>query len=63
VVHMVSDYVSIEQFQHEFVSSFTLGGILNCVYIIKVEVIYGPLFVFQNYGSVGDDKIKMGKIL
>ncbi len=59
VVHTASDYVSIEQFQNEFVSSFTLGNILNCVYIIKVEAIYGPLFVFQNYGSVGDEKNKL----
>jgi hypothetical protein len=24
-----------------------------------VEAIYGPLFVFQNYGSVGDEKNKL----
>jgi hypothetical protein len=59
VVHTASDYVSIEQFQQEFVTSFTLGDISNCVYIIKVEAIYGPLFVFQNYGSVGDEKNKL----
>ncbi len=46
VVHTASDYVSIEPFQHEFVSSFTLGDISNSVCIIKVESIYGPLFVF-----------------
>jgi hypothetical protein len=46
VVHTASDYVSIEQFQQEFVTSFILGDISNCVYIIKVEAIYGPLFVF-----------------
>ena len=72
VVHTASDYVSIEWFQQEFVTSFTLGDISNCVYIIKVEAIYGLLFVFQNYGSAGDDqnklfcalpKIRMGKIL
>ena len=39
VVHTTSDYVSIERFQDEFVSSFTLGDISNCVYIIKVEAI------------------------
>jgi hypothetical protein len=59
VVHTASGYVSIEQFQNEFISSFTLGDISNCVYIIKVEAIYGPLFVFQNYGSVGDEKNKL----
>ncbi len=31
VVQMASDYVSIERFQNEFVSSFTLGDISNCV--------------------------------
>ncbi len=59
VVHMASDYVSIEGFQQEFVTSFTLGNISNCVYIIKVEAFYGSLFVFQNYGSVGDEKNKL----
>ena len=59
VVHTASDYVSIERFQNEFVSSFTLGDISNCVCIVKVEAIYGPLFVFQNYGSVGDEKNKL----
>ncbi len=56
---MASDYVSVIRFQNEFVSSFTLGDISNCVYINKVEAIYEPLFVFQNYGSVGDDKNKL----
>ncbi len=59
VIHTASDYVSIEHFRHEFVSSFSLGDISNYVYIIKVEAIYGPLFVFQNYGSVGDDRSKL----
>jgi hypothetical protein len=27
--------------------------------MVKVEAIYGPLFVFQNYGYVGDDKNKL----
>ena len=43
VVHTAYDYVSIEWFQNEFVSSFTLGDISNCVYIIKVEAIHAPL--------------------
>ncbi len=59
VEHTASDYVSIHLFQHEFVSSFTLGDISNCVYIFKVKAICGPLFVFQNYGSVGDEKNKL----
>jgi hypothetical protein len=27
---------------------------MNCVYIVKVEAIHGPLFVFKNYGSSGE---------
>jgi hypothetical protein len=50
VVHTASDYVSSEH-----VSSFILGDVMNCVYIVKVEAIHGPLFVFKNYGSSGDN--------
>jgi hypothetical protein len=53
VVHTASDYVSSEQMEKEFVSSFILGDVMNCVYIVKVEAIHGPLFVFKNYGSSG----------
>jgi hypothetical protein len=59
VVHTASDYVSIERIQQEFVTPFTLGDISNCVYIIKVEAITGPLLVFRNYSSVGDEKNKL----
>jgi hypothetical protein len=51
VVHTASDYVSSEQLETEFESSFILGDVMNCVYIVKVEAIPGPLFVFKNYGS------------
>jgi hypothetical protein len=59
VVHTASDYVSSEQLEKEFVSSFILGDVMNCVYIVKVEAIHGPLFVFKNYGSSGDNAIKL----
>ena len=59
VIHTASDYLSMECFQEEFVSSFTLGDISQCLYVVKVEAIYGPLLNFQNYGSVGDDKGKL----
>jgi hypothetical protein len=52
VVHTASDYVSIKQFAKEFVSMFSLGNIMSCEYIVKAEVIHGPLFVFKNYGSL-----------
>jgi hypothetical protein len=59
VVHTASDYVSSEQLEKEFVSSFILGDVMNCVYIVKVEAIHGPLFVFKNYGSSGDNATKL----
>ncbi len=39
VVHTASDYVSSEQMEKEFVSSFILGHVMNCVYIVKAEAI------------------------
>ncbi len=46
MVHTASDYVSSEQLDKEFVSSFILGDVMNCVWIAKVEAIHGPLLVF-----------------
>jgi hypothetical protein len=58
VAHTASDYVSSDQLEKEFLSSFFLGDVMNCVYIVKVEAIHGPLFVFKNYGSSGDNATK-----
>ncbi len=59
VVHTASDYVSSEQLEKEFVSLFILVYVMNCMYIVKVEAIHGPLFVFKNYGSSGDNATKL----
>ncbi len=59
VIHTVSDYVSSEQLEKEFVSLFILGDVMNCVYIVKVEAIHGPLFVFKNYGASGEKAKKL----
>ncbi len=59
VVHTASDYVSSEQLGKEFVSLVILGDVMNCVYIVKVDAIHGPLFVFKNYGSSGDNATKL----
>jgi hypothetical protein len=59
VVHSAADYVSGEQMEKEFVSSFILGDVMNCVYIVKVEAIHGPLIVFKNYGSSGKNANKL----
>jgi hypothetical protein len=42
-----------------FYTSFILGDVMNCVYIVKVEAIHGPLFVFKNYGSSGENANKL----
>jgi hypothetical protein len=59
VVHTASDYVSSEQLEMEFVPSFILGDVMNCVYIVKDEAIHGPMFVFKNYGSSGENATKI----
>ncbi len=59
VVHTASDYVSSDQLEKECVSSFIHGDAMNCVYIVKVEAIHGPLFVFESYGSSGDNVTKL----
>ena len=56
VVHTSSDYMSLEKLQDEFISSFSLGNITDCVYIVNVDAIQCPLFVFKNYGSTGEDR-------
>ncbi len=59
VVHPASNYVSIGQLQNNFIASFTLGNIETCLYIVDVDAIRGPLFVFQNYGSDTNDKKRL----
>ncbi len=57
VVHTSSGYMSLEKLQYEFITSFSLGNITDCVYIvINVDAIQCPLFVFKNYGSAGEDR-------
>jgi hypothetical protein len=55
VVHTASDYILLEQLQYDFITSFSLGNITDCVYIVNIDAIQGPLFVFKNYGSIGTD--------
>jgi hypothetical protein len=58
VVHTAEDYVSSEQLEKEFVSLFILGDVMSCVYIVNVEAIHGPLFVFKNDVSSEDNATK-----
>jgi hypothetical protein len=55
VVHTASDYISLEQLQYDFITSFSLENITDCVYIVSVDAIQIPLFVFKNYGSARED--------
>ena len=59
VVHTASDYIPYEQLQHEFVSTFVLGDVMTCLYVVKIDSIRCPLNVFQNYGADGDDVNKL----
>jgi hypothetical protein len=55
VVHSASDYLPFENLQNEFVSSFVLGDVMTCLYIVKIESILCPLNVFKDYGAHGVD--------
>ena len=59
MVHTASNYVSSEQLEKKFVSSFMIGDVMNCVCIVKVEAIHGPLFVFEDYGFSGENATKL----
>lgn len=56
VIHTASDYVSLNDLDTNFVMSFKLGDVSKCLYIVKIEAIHGPLFVFDNVGSDEEDK-------
>jgi hypothetical protein len=53
VVHNAKKYLSYDEFQNDFFCQFFLCDVTCCMYIIKVEDIAGPLFLFNNYGSAG----------
>ena len=59
VIHSSSTYLSLDDVQRNFVCKFVLGDVNNCMYIIQVDDIVCPLFVFKNYGGEG----KMAKDL
>ncbi len=59
VVQTASDYVSIEPLEKELCHRLSLeASFMNCVYIVKVKANHGPLFVFKNYGSSGENATK-----
>ena len=52
-VHTATSYVSWEEIARSFVMQFTLGHPKDCVYVVPVENITDPLFVFDDYGNAG----------
>jgi hypothetical protein len=53
IIHAASSYLSWDRLMDEFVVPFHLGDVKPCLYIVKIEAILGPFFVFQNYGGDG----------
>ncbi len=47
MVHTASDCISLEKLQYEFITSFSLGNISDCVYVVNVDAIQGTLFVYK----------------
>ena len=53
VVHTATSYVSWVELERSFVMQFTLGHPKDRVYVVSVENIIDPLFVFDDYGNDG----------
>ena len=53
VVHTASTFLSWNKVLDDFVSPFTLGNVKDCVYIVDINCLAAPLFVFQDVGGVG----------
>ncbi len=47
VIHTATSYVSWKKLEKSFVMPFTLGHPKECVYVVSVENIMDPLFVFR----------------
>jgi hypothetical protein len=53
IVHMSVQYLSWDELEMSFISSFCLGDLQSCVYIVNMQSISDPLFVCPNYGKEG----------
>ncbi len=51
--------MSWKTIDEKFVVHFQFGRDDQCIYIIDVDAIISPLFVFKNYGGLGHDKEKI----
>ena len=53
VVHTAIKYVSSDTLMHNFIAPFTLGDPKRCVYVVSIDNIVDPLYVFPDYGNEG----------
>ena len=53
VVHTATSYVSWKDLERSFVMPFTLGHPKEFVYVVSVENITDPLYVFKDFGNDG----------
>ena len=53
IIHTATNYLSLENLSRNFICPFTLGDPKTCVYIVDIQNICEPLFVFRNYGKSG----------
>jgi hypothetical protein len=54
IIHTATDYLSWDKLRSNFISPFTLGDPKTCVYIVDIQNIGEPIFVFKNYGKSGN---------
>ena len=56
VIHTASKYLSWQTIEKDFVAQFKFGDEDKCIFIIDVDAIISPLFVFKNFGGSDSDK-------
>lgn len=59
VVYAASAMLPWYELENNFISSFRLGDIDECLYIVNVNTIVDPLVVFKNYGGESDSHLCM----
>ena len=56
VIHTASKYLSWQTIEKDFVAQFKFGDEDKCIFIVDVDTIISPLFVFKNFGGSDSDK-------
>ena len=53
VVHTATTYVPWSTVAQNFVAAFKLGTLDKRLFVVKIQNIVRPLFVWRNYGGIG----------